>query len=165
MESISQRSWFIAYTYPNFEKKIYGELIRKNLKAYLPMQRVIREWSDRKKEIQMPLFPNYIFINTTEKERISFFKINGILKFISFDGRPAVISDNEIVNIRRFEDTIFEVEPHLIEGEDVMIVKGPFTGLCGTLFSKKGKSRFGIRLLAINQSLSLEIDISCIRKI
>lgn len=129
------------------------------------MQRVIREWSDRKKEIQTPLFPNYIFINTTEKERFSFFNINGILKFISFEGRPAVISDDEIVNIRRFEDAIFEVEPHLIQGDDVMIVQGPFTGLCGTLFSKKGKSRFGIRLSAINQSLSLEIDISSIRKV
>lgn len=165
MESALKTSWYIVYTYPNLEKRIFTELQKKNVNAYLPMQKKIRNWSDRKKEIRTPLFPNYIFINTTEKERHKFFDINGVVNFISFGGKPAVMSDDEILNIKKFEETVFEVELSLIQGDDVMIINGPFTGVRGKLFVKKGKERFGVRLSSINQSLSLEICTSCLRKI
>ncbi|MXV49685.1 UpxY family transcription antiterminator [Pedobacter sp. HMF7647] len=165
MQAELKSNWYIIYTFPNLEKRIYNELVKKCIHAYLPMQRVIRQWSDRKKELQIPLFPNYVFINTTEKERFKLFNISGILKFISFEGKPAVVSEDEILQIKQFENTEFEVEPHLVQGDDVMIVKGPFTGMRGKLFSKRGKERFGIRLNSINQSLSLEISTANVRKV
>ena len=158
-------NWYVLYTIPNLEKKVHQELGKKKIKAYLPMQRVIRQWSDRRKELRIPLFPNYVFINTTEKERCGLFDIKGILKFITYNGKPAVVSDDEISNIMRFENTVFDIEPHLIQGDNVIIIDGPFTGLQGKLFSKRGKQRFGITLKAINQSLSLEVSVSCLRKI
>ncbi|MDB4923292.1 UpxY family transcription antiterminator [Mucilaginibacter sp.] len=164
MEAEIKANWYVIYTFPNLEKKILKELIKKSIKAYLPMQRVIRQWSDRKKELHIPLFPNYVFINTTEKERGNLYNISGILKFIVFGGKPAVVSNDEIQNIMRFENTAFEVEPNLVQGDDVMIINGPFTGLQGKLFSKRGKNRFGIQLKSINQSLSLEVCTSCLRK-
>jgi transcription antitermination factor NusG len=165
MEYELKANWYVVYTVPNLEKRIHQELGKKNIKAYLPMQRVIRQWSDRRKELQIPLFPNYVFINTTEKKRSMLYDINGVLRFITFNGKPAVVSDDEILSIMRFENTVFDVEPHLVQGDNVIITNGPFTGLQGKLFSKRGKQRFGIRLKSINQSLSLEVPVSCLRKI
>lgn len=164
MESEVKTNWYVIYTFPNLEKKIHKELEKKSIIAYLPMQRVIRQWSDRKKQLFIPMFPNYVFINTTEKDRGELYNINGVLKFIAFGGKPAVISNQEILDIKLIENTAFEVEPNLIQGDDVMIMEGPFSGLQGKLFSKRGKKRFGIQLKSINQSLSLEINTSCLRK-
>src|SRR6478672_10641632 len=108
MESVINTKWYIIYTFPNLEKRIHAELIRKSIKAYLPLQKVIRKWSDRKKELKIPMFPNYIFINATEKDRGKILNISGILKFISFGGKPAVMSDDEILNIMKLEETLVE---------------------------------------------------------
>jgi transcription antitermination factor NusG len=160
-----EANWYVIYTVPNLEKKIHCELQKQNIKAYLPMQRVIRQWSDRKKELQVPMFPGYLFINTTEKMRPDLYKINGVLKFITFNGKPAVLSDDEILNIMRFENTAFNVEASFLQGDNVVIINGPFIGLKGKLFYKRGKQRFGITLKSINQSLSVEVPANCLRKI
>lgn len=166
MEPVAgSNNWYILYTFPNLEKKICKELSKKRIQSYLPLQRVIRQRSDRKKELQIPMFPNYVFINTNEKERFKFLDIGGILKYISFDGKAAVVSNEEISKIKRFEDTSFEVETHLVQGDQVLIIDGPFTGLKGKLFYKKGKERVGIHLNSINQSISIEVCTSSLRKL
>ncbi len=62
----SMEGWYAAYTMPKFEKRIYGELVKKNVEAYLPVQQVFRQWSDRVKKIELPLFPNYIFVRNQQ---------------------------------------------------------------------------------------------------
>lgn len=165
MVTPSKTSWYIIYTFPNLEKKIFNELSRRKIQAYLPLQKVIRQWSDRRKEFEVPMFPNYVFINSTETARFEVLPIAGILRFVSFEGKAAVMSDEEMINIMKFEKVAFEVEPHLIQGDDVMIVAGPFTGMQGKLFSKRGKERVGVRLTSINQSLSIEVCTSTLRRI
>nr|WP_068890794.1 UpxY family transcription antiterminator [Pedobacter panaciterrae] len=165
MENTSKSNWYIVYTFPNLEKKIYNELTKKKIKAYLPLQNVIRQWSDRKKELKVPMFPNYVFINSTERERFSLLKIGGVLKFITFEGKPAMMSEDEILNIMKFETMIFEVESSLVSGDEVIIIDGPFTGLQGKLFIKRGKERLGVHLNSINQSLSIEVCSTSLRKI
>ena len=166
MEPITSiNNWYILYTFPNLEKKICRELSKKRIQSYLPLQRVIRQRSDRKKELQVPMFPNYVFINTNEKERFKLLDIGGILKYISFDGKPAMVSNEEISNIKKFEETSFEVEPHLVHGDQVLITDGPFAGLKGKLFYKKGKERVGIHLNSINHSISIEVCSSILRKL
>ncbi|MDB5121308.1 MAG: hypothetical protein JWN56_2526 [Sphingobacteriales bacterium] len=158
-------NWYILYTFPNLEKKICKELTKKRIESYLPLQKVIRQRSDRKKELQIPMFPNYVFINTTEKDRFKLLDIGGILKYITFDGKPAMVSNEEISHIKKFEETSFEVETHLVQGDQVLIVDGPFTGLKGKLFYKKGKERVGIHLNSINHSISVEVCTSSLRRI
>ena len=165
MKNGLENNWYIVYTFPNLEKKIYNELTKKNIKAYLPLQNVIRQWSDRKKEIKIPMFPNYVFINSTERERFNLLKIGGVLKFITFEGKPAVVSEDEISSIMKFETMVFEIEANLVSGDEVIIVDGPFTGLQGRLFLKKGKERLGVHLSSINQSLSVEVCSSSLRKV
>lgn len=165
MENVLKSNWYIVYTFPNLEKKIYNELTRKKIKAYLPLQNVIRQWSDRKKEIKVPMFPNYVFINSTERERFKLLKIGGVLKFITFEGKPAMVSEDEISNIMKFETMVFEIESNLVSGDEVIIVDGPFTGLQGKLFFKRGKERLGVHLSSINQSLSIEVCSTSLRKV
>lgn len=165
MKNVLKSNWYIVYTFPNLEKKIYNELTKKKIKAYLPLQNVIRQWSDRKKEIKVPMFPNYVFINSTERERFRLLKIGGVLKFITFEGKPAMVSEDEISNIMKFETMVFEIESNLVSGDEVMIVDGPFTGLQGKLFFKRGKERLGVHLSSINQSLSIEVCSSSLRKV
>ncbi|WP_448634286.1 UpxY family transcription antiterminator [Pedobacter panaciterrae] len=140
MENVLKSNWYIVYTFPNLEKKIYNELTKKKIKAYLPLQNVIRQWSDRKKEIKVPMFPNYVFINSTERERFKLLKIGGVLKFITFEGKPAMVSEDEISNIMKFETMVFEIESNLVSGDEVIIVDGPFTDLQGKLFLKGVRS-------------------------
>jgi transcription antitermination factor NusG len=161
----SNLNWYTAYTFPNLEKKVYKEFIKRNVNAYLPLHKVIRQWSDRRKELCVHLFPGYVFIHTNEKRRFDLYDINGFLRFVCFQGKPAIISEEEIMSIKRFENTEFEIEKHLIEGDNVIITTGPFTGLKGKLFLKRGKKRFGVRLNTLNQSLSLDISPSYIRKL
>jgi len=166
MEASSpSNSWYILYTFPNLEKKICKELSRKRVESYLPLQKVIRQRSDRRKELSIPMFPSYIFIHSNEKERFKLLDIGGVQKYISFDGKPAKVSVEEIAHIKRFEETSCEVEAHLVQGDQVLIVDGPFTGLKGRMFYKKGKERVGIHLSSINHFVSVEVGAASLRKI
>lgn len=165
METGDQHNWYVAYTIPNRERKIHLELQKQNIRAYLPMQRVIRQWSDRKKELKTPMFPSYVFINTTEKIRPALYGIQGILKFVAFNGKPVIISDDEISQIMQFENALLTVDRNLIRGDNVIVTNGPFTGLKGNLFCKRGKERFEIILKSISQSLHLEVPANYLRKI
>ena len=171
MESCNEKkmvqNWYIGYTYPNYEKKVQRLLSQKRIDSLLPMQKVIRQWSDRKKQIELPLFPNYIFINTTAHERFDALNTEGILKFVSFEGRPAVLSEKDIESIRKISNGDFEIsKEHSFEnGDYVMITQGPFIGMKGILFERKGKTRFGFKLDAIDQRISIEICTSMIQKI
>jgi len=153
----SMEGWYAAYTMPKFEKRIYGELIKRNVEAYLPVQQVFRQWSDRVKKIELPLFPNYIFVRNQQCNASRAIQTRGILRFVSFDGRPATISEENIAIIKKLESEELEVEPNLVEGAAVRIIRGPLAGFQGKLFSKKGRSRFGVHIDSIGQSLSLEV--------
>jgi transcription antitermination factor NusG len=161
----SKVKWYTAYTLPKFEKKVSAELSKRNIEAYLPLQKVVRQWSDRVKKIEVPLFPNYIFIKTTELNRREAISVRGICKFVSFDGRPAVIADEDISAIKKLSNENPEVEANLIEGSNVRIMRGPLAGLTGVLYSKKGKNRFGLRIETIKQTLSLEVPVSFLEEI
>lgn len=157
--------WYAAYTIPRYEKKVHDELVKKHIEVYLPVQKVYRQWSDRVKKTNVPLFPSYIFIKGSEVERESTLRTKGVLKFVSFDGKPARVCGRDIDSIKRLENEELEVEQGLIEGSLVRIIRGALAGFEGVLFSKKGKYRFGVRIDTINQSLSLEVPISFLEEV
>lgn len=160
-----QAHWYAAYTIPRYEKRVQDELLRKGLEVYLPVQKVFRQWSDRIKKIEVPLFPSYIFIHGSEIDREHAIRTKGIMKFVSFEGKPARVSERDIDTIRKLENEEVEVEHHLVEGSKVRIIRGPLAGFEGILFSKKGKCRFGVRIDTIRQSLSLEVPVSCLEEV
>jgi transcription antitermination factor NusG len=164
--SQEKTNWYVLCTYPNLEKKAYSNLLKNSFVAFLPLQKVQREWSDRLKTIEVPLFPNYLFINITEKDRFEALNIHGVKCYITFGGRPASISESDILNIKRIAECAdMSIEPFLVKGDTVKIIGGPFKDMIGVLFKKTGQTRFGIRVESISQTLSIEICNTLIRKV
>ena len=155
-----QSNWYTACTLPNYEKKVNAELLKRGYESYLPVQTVHRRWSDRIKKLEVPLFPHYIFIKTTANGRRESAGITGLLKFITFEGKPAIISEDEIRAIQQLERHDPEVESELVEGSKVRIIRGPLAGLRGILFFKKRKNRFAVIIEGIQQTLAIEVNCS-----
>ncbi len=164
-KSDSIHYWYVIYTYPCFEKKIESSLLKKNITCFLPLKRNIRQWSDRKKVVHSPLFPNYLFVHTTPAQRFDLLSIYGVSKFITFNGKPVFVSDNEINTIRKISNSELIIERFVEKGDIVQIVDGPFTGLEGVVFERKGKTRIGVKIESINQFLSIEVCQSYLRSI
>lgn len=122
-------NWYAVYTRPRWEKKAADLIRRQNIDAYCPLNKVMRQWSDRKKIILEPLFKSYIFVLIADEDRYKVLEIPGILKFVSFLGKPAVIGTNEIEMIKRFlnEHQTVRLEKYDIRVNDkVLIRSGPF---------------------------------------
>ncbi len=129
------------------------------------MQKVVRQWSDRKVKMEVPLFPNYIFVQVPPRALWSVLTISGTVRVISFDGAPAILKESEIETIRRLtagnDTATTEVEYDqvaFLRGQTVKITSGPFAGLEGKVMDVKGKTRLFVEVKTINQVVSVEIE-------
>ncbi len=109
--------WFAVHTKPRWEKKVAQLLLEKGIENYCPLNKVTRQWSDRKKVILEPVFKGYVFVKVGEEKKWEVKKINGILNYVYWLGKPAHIRDEEINLIRKF----------LSEFDDVQVEKKHFT--------------------------------------
>lgn len=96
------KNWYAVYTHAKWEKKVADLLTRKKIENYCPLNRVERQWSDRKKILQEPLFTCYVFVRLTDKERIPVLQTEGVINYVSWTGKPAVIRDSEIELVKNF---------------------------------------------------------------
>lgn len=108
--SDSAKTWYAVYTLPRWEKKVARTLDEKGYEAYCPLNRVVRQWSDRKKTVEEPLFKGYVFVQVSEKEKWSLKQLPGILNYVYWNGKPGVIRDEEIITIKRFLNQFSDVE-------------------------------------------------------
>src|SRR5438045_5587174 len=133
-------SWYALYTRPRHEKQVFQELCNKGINAFLPTYKVRRRWSDRYKIVEEPLFKNYLFVNVDFDTRYhDTLRPYGAVGFITFDGKPAQIPDNEIEAIRRLVESELPYDPHpyLKVGRKVRVRSGPLQGCEGILTRKK----------------------------
>jgi transcription antitermination factor NusG len=123
-----QKYWYAIYTKPRWEKKVHGLLTDQGLESYCPLNRVKRKWSDRMKWVDEPLFKSYVFVHILPEEQTLVRMVPGVINYIYWLGKPAVIKDHEIEDIRRFlnEFTDVKVEPISLKPDDKVIIK---TGL------------------------------------
>ncbi|MBL0741378.1 UpxY family transcription antiterminator [Chryseolinea lacunae] len=159
--------WYVVYTYPKQERRIFEDLTEQNINAFFPCQKVVKQWSDRKKKLSVPLFPNYVFVQISLRDRFKVFNVPGITRFISVDGLPSAVPQKEITTIKRLldEDVSIENEEFYETGENVRVTQGPFAGMVGVLLEKKGGRRFGIRFGSIAQAISVDIQSSFLEKV
>jgi transcription antitermination factor NusG len=155
--------WFVVYTRPNHEKKIALEIEQlkmKSCESYLPVKRIMRKWCDRVKKIEVPLFSNYLFVKSTNENRALLFNMPGIIRFVSFEGKPVTISDGEIERIKLIETNAksIETESYHCAGKEVTISRGAFAGITGTVIKKLNESRFVIRVPLLRQAVSVQIS-------
>jgi transcription antitermination factor NusG len=105
-----EKQWLAVYTQPRWEKKVHNLFLQNGIESYCPLNTVIRQWSDRKKKVEEPLFKSYVFVRVSPKEQTRVRMISGVINFVYWLGKPAVIKDAEIETIRRFMNDYIEVE-------------------------------------------------------
>jgi transcription antitermination factor NusG len=160
MKVISNEKWYVIQTRSRFEKKCFEQLSLQGISVFLPTQKVKRNWSDRIKEVDVPLFSGYIFIQFEEKDRYKILNTNGVVRFVSFGGQYATLQENQIEVIRKIEKSetlITVIDLELFNGQEVIISSGPFKGLEAKIVHQNGKGKLLLSVATIGQGVLLEI--------
>jgi transcription antitermination factor NusG len=154
-------NWYAVYTKPRWEKKVAKLLEEKGIENYCPLNKVIRQWSDRKKIILEPIFKSYVFVRITDTHKWDLKKINGILNFVYWLGKPAVVKDGEIDTIRKFLNEFSNVEvteaDKLTVNAKVRIRQGVMMNYQGILLEITG-NRAKVKIDSMGISLSAHFD-------
>src|SRR6056297_1144239 len=137
--------WYAVYTRPHNEKKVCSWLKENNIECYLPLKSSLRQWSDRKKWIEEPLFRSYIFVRVSYIEYFNVLSIPGVVKYVSFGGQPQAIPDNQIEYIKiivQQRDQEIEVNyKNIRKGSECEVLFGPLKGIRGEVVRISGQSR------------------------
>jgi transcription antitermination factor NusG len=136
-------NWYAVYTKPRWEKKVAETLARSSFEAYCPLNRVQRQWHDRKKIIAEPLFTSYVFVRTDESRHGELRKINGVINLVYWLRKPAIIRDEEIIMIRKFMDqyTNVQLEKTIVNVNDVVrVIKGPLMEQEGNVIAVRNRT-------------------------
>lgn len=134
--------WYAVYTKPRWEKKVAALLLHKDIESYCPLNKVRRKWSDRMKTIEEPLFKSYVFVKVDESGRTAVRMTDGVINFVYWNGKPAVIKEKEISLIKRFLDEHENVTLQKIElgiNERVKVIAGPMMDSEGKVLEIKNK--------------------------
>lgn len=94
------KNWYVVYTKPKWEKKVAEKLAEVGIECYCPLITQIKQWSDRKKAVEVPLFNSYVFVQLEDSDRNSVFQISGVVRYLFWLGKPAIVKDGEIEIIK-----------------------------------------------------------------
>ncbi len=159
--------WFAIQVRPRHEFKTATMLRNKGLEEFVPFYRVRRQWSDRQKEISLPLFTSYIFCKMYPKQKLPVITTAGVIRIVGSSEGPIPISENEIEAIQKLPRCGNKVRPchyalALQVGSRVRIEEGPLAGIEGSLVKYKNRSELLISVDLIQQSVSVEIEGSAV---
>jgi len=136
------RKWLAVYTRPRWEKKVNQLLSEKGVESYCPLNKVRRKWSDRVKMVEEPLFKSYVFVKVNDEDRSDVRITTGVINFVYWQGKPAVIKEKEINAIKKFLDEYENVEVEPLEvkvNQRVKITTGPLMDQEGQVLEVKHK--------------------------
>ncbi|MFD1628632.1 UpxY family transcription antiterminator [Pseudopedobacter beijingensis] len=155
--------WYPLYTKPRFEKKVRESLERKNIEVYLPIQKILKQWSDRKKWVEEPLFKSYVFVKINHKDYDNVLQTDGVVRFLLFSGKVAYIPDQEMEFLQSYlqGEVRVDLTQHRIKrGDKVKIISGKFTGFEAEMVSYQNEKRLILRIDALGQAVLLNIPIA-----
>jgi len=156
----TEKVWYALYVKSRTEKKVAIELEGIDIDFYLPLEKKLKQWSDRKKWVEEPLFRSYIFVHITPKEYYKVLQARGAVKYISFEGKAVPVPPQQIDAIKIYlaeidpiqnEDVIWE------EGKEVEVMAGNLIGLKGILIKAKGKNRVKVEIEVVGSAIILNI--------
>ena len=163
-----EKQWYALYTKSRTEKKVFQMLSDKGIETYLPLLKTLKQWSDRKKWVEEPLFRSYIFVKISEKERLDAIRTDGVVRMITFQGKPVSIPDKQIEAVRAYvnegKDRI-EKEVHFDRGDRVEVTHGTLQGLQGIMVEAKGKKRVMVEIEGIGEKIILNIPKASLKNI
>ena len=161
------KNWIVVRSKPRSEKIAFAQLKEKGIEAYLPLLKERRKWSDRKKWVEFPLFPSYLFAKIEIKNSIFVLQTNGVSSLVKFGEVIAIVQDEVVNAIKLAIDGGYQLTPaeYFIAGNAVEVIEGPMRGVKGIVAQLKGKDRLVIKIDAIQQALSIDIDTRFIKNI
>jgi transcription antitermination factor NusG len=160
MPAQTSKKWFAVYTRPRWEKKAHRLLEEKGIESYCPLNKVHRKWSDRIKIVDEPLFKSYVFVKVNEEEKTLVRMTQGVVNFIYWLGKPAIIKEKEIETIKKFLNDHHDVEVRAIDikaGKKVMVQSGILMGKEG-IVKKVLNKKVEVIIESIGFALSAYID-------
>lgn len=158
--NLPRPEWYAAYTAPRHEKQVSRQMEGRQLQSFLPVYRSARRWKDRRKLVELPLFPGYVFVHIALEERLQVLQIPGVVQLVTFQGRPAALPTAEIEGLRQRLAGNARAEPHpyLRTGRRVRVHSGSVAGLEGILVRRKDKFRLVLSIDLIQRSIAVEVD-------
>lgn len=152
--------WYVLYTCPRHEKRVATQIERRNFSCFLPVYRSVRRWKDRRKELELALFPGYVFVRMSLENKLRVLELPGVVRLVSFNGQPASISASEIETLQNRLSGALKVEPHpyLRTGRRVRVRSGAMQGLEGIIVRRKDRCRVVFSIDLIQRSVAVEVD-------
>jgi transcription antitermination factor NusG len=167
----AESRWYACYTRARAEKRTYTALVERGIDAYLPLAPKLSQWKDRRKLVEFPLFPSYVFGRFAPDELYRVLNVPGVSTLVKSNGRPAAIRDEELENVRRLVSVLARGEvqaehrPFFTEGQWVEVVDGPLLGVRGVVVENRSRCRVLVGLRAIGQGLEVEVKTSVLKAI
>jgi transcription antitermination factor NusG len=158
----SQCQWFAVVTKSHHEKRVAQQYAERQIEHFLPLYQSVRHWTNyRKVTLELPLFPNYLFVRITRQERLRALTVSGVLSMIGRGNEPTPLPDFEIDLLRSgLHLRSFEPYPHLAIGAKARIKAGALAGMEGIVLRKKNSFRVVLTVDLIMQSFAVEVDAS-----
>lgn len=166
-QNCDDRRWHVVYTRQKSERKVALSISDLGIESYLPLHKVVRQWSDRKKKMEVPLFPNYVFVKVNEVKRAHLFSIKELVRFVSIERKPVVIQEKEISAIRKVlaEDVNVCAGEYFQDGTHVRIARGQLAGLEGIVVKQNSKFRLLIKINGLMKAFSVNVSSQMIEAI
>ncbi len=133
--------WYVLYTKPRNEKKVTEGLQKLGFTVYCPLVEVVKQWSDRKKKVQEPLLTSYVFIQIEEQQRNLVFQVAGVVRYLYWLGKPAVVRDEEITTLQSWllnSNQKLQIG-QLLPGSKITLKEGVFKGVDAIVKEQRGK--------------------------
>ena len=152
-------NWYALYTCPRHEKRVAEQIELRRFSCFLPMYRSVRRWKDRRKELELALFPGYVFVHIVLQDKLHVLQVPGAVRLVTFNGQPAALPEQEIECLKN-RQSISNLEPHpyLRVGRRVRVRSGPMHGLEGIIRRNKDKCRVVFSVDLIMRSVAVEVD-------
>jgi len=166
MQQLTEDHWYAIYTRSHHEKKVVDSLQEAGMEAWIPLLKTLRQWSDRKKWVEVPLFHSYVFVRSGQNQVRQALQADGAVYVVSFSGRPTAIPDEQIEWLRMLLASSEKFEVSFDEftfGDPIVVEKGVLRGMKGKFVNYKGRNRVLVQIDAINQSLLIDINPSFIK--
>jgi transcription termination/antitermination protein NusG len=166
-----QKNWFVFYTKSRQEKKVRDLLQKRGFETFLPLQKVVRQWTDRKKKVEVPLFNSYIFVFDFEHRIPAILETPGVAWNIKIAGKPAMLRQVELEIIKRFIETGLTLDTSGVDaqvlktGERARIIDGPLKGIEGTILGTADNQSFNVVLEGIDQLIRVHIPAFLLKKL
>lgn len=155
----STAHWYAVYTCVHREKQVAAQFAVRGIDHYLPLYESVREWSDRRVKLQMPLFPGYLFVSTALRERLRILTVPGVVNLVSSAGQPLPMMQDVIDRLRDCVQRVAaQPYPYLPVGQPVSICSGPLKGWSGVLLRHKSGARVAISIDLIERAFIADVD-------